>query len=153
MESYTFAEAEELTGATRKALRNRVYRGQLESVLRSGVRRIPRSELERAGLLRGGRRETEETGQVTREVSQETPAIGELIGRLEQLVAENVALRAIEAQTGKTLEVERQARELTEAELHRVRARVLELQAQVEMPRRWRWWRRSVAAAAASPSS
>ncbi len=50
METLTIAEAAEATGLTKKAIRNRVDRGQLRAVLRDGVRRIPRSELDRAGL-------------------------------------------------------------------------------------------------------
>lgn len=47
----TITEAAELTGLTRKAMARRVERGSVRSVLRSGRRLIPRSELVRAGLL------------------------------------------------------------------------------------------------------
>lgn len=50
METFTLTEAAALTGVSREALRKRVNRGQLRSVLRDGIRRIPRGELERAGL-------------------------------------------------------------------------------------------------------
>jgi excisionase family DNA binding protein len=49
--TYTITEAAELTGTSRKAIARRVERGSLRSVVRNGRRRIPRSELVRAGLL------------------------------------------------------------------------------------------------------
>ena len=51
METLTFAQAAEVTGLSKKALRNRVYRGQIRAVLKDGLRRIPRSELERLELV------------------------------------------------------------------------------------------------------
>ena len=47
----TITEAAELTGLSRKAIARRVERGSIRSVLRSGRRSIPRSELARVGLL------------------------------------------------------------------------------------------------------
>jgi excisionase family DNA binding protein len=52
--TYTITEAAELTGSSRKAIARRVERGSLRSVFRNGRRRIPRSELVRAGLLPEG---------------------------------------------------------------------------------------------------
>jgi excisionase family DNA binding protein len=52
--TYTITEAAELTGLSRKAIARRVERGSLRSVVRSGRRRIPRSELVRTGLLGEG---------------------------------------------------------------------------------------------------
>jgi excisionase family DNA binding protein len=52
--TYTITEAAELTGVSRKAIARRVERGSLRSVVRNGRRRIPRSELVRAGLLEDG---------------------------------------------------------------------------------------------------
>jgi excisionase family DNA binding protein len=49
--TYTISEAAELTGLTRKAIARRVERGSIHSLVRNGRRRIPRSELLRAGLL------------------------------------------------------------------------------------------------------
>ena len=49
--SLTITEAAELTGLSRKAIARRVERGSVRSVLRSGRRLIPRSELARVGLL------------------------------------------------------------------------------------------------------
>ena len=54
MRTYTITEAAELTGVSRKAIARRVERGSLRSVVRNGRRRIPRSELVRAGLLEDG---------------------------------------------------------------------------------------------------
>ena len=54
MRTYTITEAAELTGMSRKAVARRVERGSLRSVVRNGRRRIPRSELVRAGLLEEG---------------------------------------------------------------------------------------------------
>jgi excisionase family DNA binding protein len=51
LRTYTITEAAELTGLSRKAIARRVERGSLRSVVRNGRRRIPRSELARAGLL------------------------------------------------------------------------------------------------------
>jgi excisionase family DNA binding protein len=47
----TISEAAELTNLSRKAMARRVERGSIRSVLRSGRRLIPRSELIRVGLL------------------------------------------------------------------------------------------------------
>jgi excisionase family DNA binding protein len=54
MRTYTITEAAEITGLSRKAVARRVERGSLRSVVRNGRRRIPRSELVRAGLLEDG---------------------------------------------------------------------------------------------------
>lgn len=57
MRTYTITEAAEVTGLSRKAIARRVERGSLRSVVRNGRRRIPRSELVRAGLLGDGQRD------------------------------------------------------------------------------------------------
>jgi len=146
MESYTFAQAEQLTGTSRKAFR--VYRGQLESVLRGGVRRIPRSELERTGLLRDGD-ETGEVPELTHGVSHETPIMGELLDRLEAQAAELGALRALTREADSL----RADRERLEASLWEQHAKVTELEARLtEAQRPRRWWRRR-AAAEVSPAS
>ncbi|HEX2045034.1 MAG TPA: helix-turn-helix domain-containing protein [Gaiellaceae bacterium] len=51
MRTYTISEAAEVTGLSRKAIARRIERGSLRSLVRNGRRRIPRSELVRAGLL------------------------------------------------------------------------------------------------------
>ncbi len=147
MESYTFAQAEQLTGTSRKALRNRVYRGQLESVLRGGVRRIPRSELERAGLLNGDG-ETGEVGEVAREASHETPMMGELLDRLEAQAAKLGELRALTREADSL----RADRERLEASLYESHAKVTELEARLaEAQRPRRWWHRRQPAEASTP--
>jgi excisionase family DNA binding protein len=60
LRTYTITEAAEATGMSRKAIARRVERGSLRSVVRNGRRRIPRSELVRAGLLGDGEREPRE---------------------------------------------------------------------------------------------
>jgi len=82
METYTLREAAAATGMSQEALRKRVDRGTVRSVKRDGVRRIPRSELERAGLRIG---EPAEASEVVRELT-------DTIRRQEQ---ELVALRAL----------------------------------------------------------
>jgi len=141
MESYTFAQAEQLTGTSRKALRNRVYRGQLESVLRGGVRRIPRSELERAGLLREDG-EIGEIPELTHGTSHETPMINDLLDRLEAQAAELGELRALTREADSL----RADRERLEASLYETSAKVTELEARLsEDQRPRRWWRRRAA--------
>lgn len=48
--TFTIAEAAELTGLTKKALRHRVDRGQIRAEKDGNIRRIARAELERVGL-------------------------------------------------------------------------------------------------------
>ncbi len=148
MESYTFAQAEQLTGTTRKALRNRVYRGQLESVLRGGVRRIPRSELERVGLL-GSDDETGELSEMSHGAPRETPMMDELLDRLERQAAELGELRALTREADSL----RADRERLEASLYEAHAKVTELQARLdEVDRPRRWWRRRAGAEASAPA-
>jgi predicted nuclease with TOPRIM domain len=139
METFTFAEAAEVTGISKKALRNRVYRGHLQAVLRDGVRRIPRSELERAGLLTSPSNASDVSSEVPLETAGETGMLNELLNRLERQAGELAELRLItrEAESLKT------ERAQFEAALHETRARVRELEAQLDeaqQPRRW--WRR-----------
>jgi len=49
--TYSISEAAEVTGLSREAVRSRIRRGSLASLLVDGERRIPRVELERAGLM------------------------------------------------------------------------------------------------------
>jgi polyhydroxyalkanoate synthesis regulator phasin len=147
MKTFTFAEAAEATGLTKKALRNRVYRGQIQAVLHDGVRRIPRSELEREGLLISGA----ETGErhevapeIAHELSQETGLMSDLLERLERQAGELAELRLLtrEAESLKS------DRDHLEVALHETRAKVTELEAKladVQRPRRW--WRRRASAA------
>jgi len=138
METFTFAEAAEVTGVSKKALRNRVYRGNLQAVLRDGVRRIPRSELERAGLLTSSSDASDVSSEVPLETAGETGMLNELLSRLERQAGELAELRLItrEAESLKT------ERAQLEAVLHETRARVRELEAQLDEARQpRRWWR------------
>jgi len=142
VETLTIAEAADATGLTKKAIRNRVDRGQLRAVLRDGVRRIPRSELDRTRLSEAGGgaaiRQEAAPGQ-----GQEASGWSELLERLERQAGELAELRTL------TREAEslRDERLQLQAALHERRAKVTELEAQLaERPQR-RWWRRRPAAA------
>jgi excisionase family DNA binding protein len=94
VETLTIAEAADTTGLTKKAIRNRVDRGQLRAVLRDGVRRIPRSELDRIGLSEAGDgaaiRQRAAPGQ-----PQEASGWNELLERLERQAGELAELRQL----------------------------------------------------------
>ena len=143
METYTFSEAAEATGLTKKALRNRVYRGQIRSVLRDGVRRIPRSELERVGLaLDEGETldEAQERHETAGGVARKSGVMSELLDRLERQAGELGELRALTRQA-ESLQAERAE---FERALYEERAKVMELEAKLakaQQPRR-RWWSR-----------
>jgi len=145
MDTFTFAEAAEVTGLTKKALRNRVYRGQLQSVLREGVRRIPRSELEREDLLGEGEAPgATETAEVPLETDREPDVVSELLERLERQAAELGELRLL-TREAESLQADRGR---LEGALHEARAKVTELEAKLaeaEPPPR-RWWQRRQAA-------
>jgi vacuolar-type H+-ATPase subunit I/STV1 len=83
VETYTLREAAELTGTTVAAMRKKADREQLRTVLREGVRRVPRSELERLGL------------PVEPRPAATTEVISELLARLEQQAAELASLRQL----------------------------------------------------------
>lgn len=148
MDMLTIAEASNLTGLTRKALRRRIERGVINSTLdRRGLRRIPRGELERLDLVPTT---TVPMGQGHPEVAQPAPAapmtaaidLSPLLARLEALIAENATLRQLEARTGsleREVTAEREARERAENALFETRARLQELQAARSARR---WWRR-----------
>lgn len=142
METFTIAEAAAATGLTKKAMRNRVDRGQLRAVLRDGVRRIPRSELDRLGLLGAGSEAAER--QVPHEAASaeavRSEVIRELLDRVERQSAEITTLRALTAEA----ESLKNEREVLEAQLFEARARVLELEARAGR----RWFRAFRAAAA-----
>lgn len=94
VETLTIAEAAEATGLTKKAIRNRVDRGQLKAVLRDGVRHIPLSELDRAGLATT----TPEAGmgqEATSRQPQEAGGWTELLSRLERQASELAELRQL----------------------------------------------------------
>ncbi len=82
METYTLREAAGLTGTSQEALRKRVDRGTIRSVKRAGVRRIPRSELERAGLRIG---EPADANDIVRELTEKIDAQAQELARLRAL--------------------------------------------------------------------
>jgi excisionase family DNA binding protein len=87
MRTLTVSEAAEATGLTQKAIQNRIDRGQLRAVVRDGLRRIPRSELERLGLLAEEAEEAlEEAGGDGRGSMGKLPPRGEEL--LDALVAD-----------------------------------------------------------------
>jgi hypothetical protein len=105
METFTIRAAAERCGVTYQSMRKRVDRRSIETVKRDGVRLIPRSELERAGIWPGV-----ETGAPEH--------VQELQAEIDRLTGELRALRALPEQVA----VERQARELVENALHEERA-------------------------------
>ncbi len=134
--------AAEMTALTQKAIRSRVDRGSLRAVLSDGQRRIPVSELHRAGLLNSdgspaGHGDQGKPGQGQQQGSPEAVFnVMELIDELTAARAE-AKVKALLAQQAETLaEGERHAREALEAELHQSRSRVAELEHQLER-RRW----------------
>jgi len=135
VETYTLSEAAERSGVSVEALRRRADRGTLRTVKREGVRRVPRSELERAGLRVG---DPAHVSDVVRELT-------ETIRRQER---ELVSLRALpervestrrdherEAEARAAAEVRAQA---AEEEARQEQAAALEAQAVAEAAREWR---------------
>ena len=135
METYTLSEAAERSGVSVEAMRRRADRGTLRTVKREGVRRVPRSELERAGLRVG---DPAHVSDVVRELT-------ETIRRQER---ELVSLRALpervestrrdherEAEARAAAEVRAQA---AEEEARQEQAAALEAQAVAEAAREWR---------------
>lgn len=126
METFTIREAAERCAVSYQAMRRRVDRGSLQALTKDGVRRIPRSELERAGLWPGTRHgDSEEVSTLRREN--------------ERLRSELVQHRQLTERAAAAAEAEREARERMEDAFHRTRAErqavdqaALELRAQLE---------------------
>lgn len=135
METYTLSEAAERCGVKVEALRRRADRGTLRTVKREGVRRVPRSELERAGLRVG---DPAHVSDVVRELT-------ETIRRQER---ELVSLRALpervesarrdhEREATVRVEAERRA-QAAEEKARQDEAAAAEAQAAAEAARQWR---------------
>lgn len=123
----TVPQAAAATGLSEKAIRRRIERDSLPSVLgHDRRRRVPVLALREAGLIAPP---GAPMGLVPRAGHPGGEAIPELLERLERLAAENGRLRAL------TDGRERRERELVE-QLHVARARI----AETETPRRW--WQR-----------
>jgi hypothetical protein len=120
----TIAEAADLAGLSRKAMARRVERGSIRSVLRSGRRLIPRSELVRVGLLPAAGESTAE--DVVESVVSQSFAISEnpdsersllevlvreLLDRVQRQAGELAHYRALTAEAA-TLRMEREVADL-----------------------------------------
>lgn len=105
VETYTIAEAARLCGIGPEALRKRLDRGTIQSLKRDGVRRIPRSELERAGLRIGP---PAEASDITRELIEKIDVQATELARLRAL-PERVETYRLQA------EAEHEARQAAEA--------------------------------------
>jgi excisionase family DNA binding protein len=128
METYTLRQASELTGLSYEALRTRVDRGQIRAVKpgRGKARRIPRAELEGAGL------------SVEKQLATTSQVVSDLLAKLEAQAAELASLRQLEERAGSLagqLEAERKSRELVEQETHRLRC-------QIDAAKNARFWQR-----------
>jgi len=149
----SIAETAEATGLSMNAIARRIERETLQSVLRDGQRRIPSSELIRAGLIGidgtpGGEGNGDAPGvDVDRGIPGET-SVG-LLDRLERQAETIGQMRALQQQ-GESLTAQQLARtEELEAEVAELRATVttLEQQPAERRPRRdsllrRRWLRR-----------
>lgn len=116
--TFTIREAAEHCGVTYQAMRKRVDRETLRTVKKDGVRVIPRSELERAGLWPGS-----------------TTADVELRKENERLRQELEQHRVLTEQAQSTAEAERAARAEAEEEVSRARAERLAAEQMVESSR------------------
>ncbi len=117
METYTLREASNLTGLSYEALRTRVDRGQIRAVKpgRGKARRVPRAELEAAGL------------SVEEQPASTSKVVSELLAKLEAQAAEIASLRQLEVKAGTLaaqVEAENKSRKLAELEAHRLRAHI-----------------------------
>jgi excisionase family DNA binding protein len=130
------AEAAQALGTSEKAVRRRIERKVLPSLLVDGKRRIPASAIGASSVTEDPHPD-DPPGLVRRTVTTgATPGVVpiELLDRLERLARENGQLRQIEQYAGQTQE------QLLEA-----RARIRELEAQLADaggPRRRRWFGR-----------
>jgi hypothetical protein len=157
-----------MSGLTAKAIRRRLERGTIPSVLRDGVRRIPLSELQRQGLVsldgapQGGSNGAGSHGGYPAGAEGWKEVIDRLLAQERELTEH----RLLSAQAAAERDAERRAREALEQEFHReraelaaARARIAELEASpaatppapTATSRRW-WapWRRPSEASPAS---
>jgi hypothetical protein len=91
METFTIREAAERCEVSYQLMRKRVDRGTVRVVKRDGVRRIPRSELERAGLWPGSQPPGSDSRELESLRSQLAEATRELTSLRPQLAAEQHA--------------------------------------------------------------
>ncbi len=114
MQTYTLREAAELCGMSVVAFRGRADRGSIRTVQRDGVRYVPHSELERAGLLPGAELRT-------------------LKVEVERLNKDLAVHRQLVESTQQQRQAEQQARETAEAALHEQRAQTTMVQEKLEV--------------------
>ena len=120
----TITEAAELTGLSRKAMARRVERGSVRSVLRSGRRLIPRSELVRVGLLpvegefgvgsetdAGIARQIAASGQIEGDQTLVAVLARELVEALQRQAGELARYRALTVEA-ESLRLEREVADL-----------------------------------------
>jgi len=139
--TYTITEAAELTGISRKAIARRVERGSLRSVVRNGRRRIPRSELVRAGLLG-------EDGEQPRPIGPDAPVMPrpspggalaetgsseDMLAALFREVLDRFERQSQEIAQYRALTVQAESLRLTN-ELAELRVRLAELERQPQQP-------------------
>lgn len=112
METYTIREAAELCGMTYEALRARVDRGTIRAGKRreDAARLIPKSELQRTGLLPGA-------------------DMAKLLVEVDRLRVELKSHRLLTERAQSATAAERHARDLAEQALHQERALRLEAEA------------------------
>lgn len=135
MRTYTISEAAELTGLSRKAVSRRIERGSLRSLVRNGRRRIPRSELVRAGLLSDDAEGAPELDPRALLLPRPAPAADlEEAGRAEELLVtlvrellDRVERQASEVAQMRALTVQAESLRLT-SELSDLRVRMAELE-------------------------
>lgn len=129
MEAFTIREAAERCRVSYEALRKKVDRGSLRVVKHDGVRRIPQSELERAGLWPGA-------------LSSDAPDVAALREEAERLRRELGEHRLLTARAQAAAGAEREARELIEQDLHRERAERRVAEDRLELVVGAKWWER-----------
>lgn len=116
VEVFTIREAAEHCGVSYQTLRKRVDRGTVQIVKsRDGIRRIPRSELERVQLWPGSKAQQLSDSQQLQTTRAE----------LDEALAELATLRP-------QLDTERETRERTEQAMHQHRAEAITAQAQLD---------------------
>ena len=140
MRTYTITEAAEITGLSRKAIARRVERGSLRSVVRNGRRRVPRSELVRAGLLEevgGSPRSDPSAPFLPRPVDgAQLEAAGgseDMLAALFREVLDRFERQSQEIAQFRALTVQAESLRLTN-ELADLRVRIAELERQPEQP-------------------
>ena len=133
----TPAEAAQVCGVSERTIRGRIERGSLRTVKRGGRVHIATADLLAAGLL-PDMPEREGSGSVARGKENGQPAagtdlvalLGETIRALQEAEAERGRLRGLLESTEARERSEREAAEAAQEEIVRLRAKVMDLEAQ-----------------------